>query len=168
MKEIANRIILGVGILAALVVGGCAETAEDEKQFNEEEYASGSYPAEGEGLEIAIDSVRYVEEAADGYSFPNQREEILEIELTAKNDSSVKIDIDTFNFYIRNVEPSGGSFYYSSDDMNFDGSIGPGKEFTGKFYFDVPEKESYELVYMPLSPKSDDNTFLVTPEKNTN
>ena len=162
MRKNSKRNALITIFLAALVVSGCSETVEEEKLFNGEEYVSGNYPAEGEGPEITVDSARYVEEI-DGYPLI-EKEKALEIELTAKNDTDVKIDIDTLNFYIRDVEGMGNSFYYLSDDISFNGSILPGKEITVKFYFDVLEKDSYELVYRSLGPESED-TFLVTLTK---
>lgn len=172
MKKIVKRILIVVGILAIVGIGGCVaslafvgnEVNNEIEKANKVEKVDSTGSStkssseeqttfkEGEtfkldGLEVTVDSAKFVP-AADEYNTP-QKGKVLEVTVTAKNASDSNKTISNIDWNISDSSGSTHDYYYGYNDMNLDSEIRPGKSFTGKVYYDVPESDSYELAYTP-------------------
>ncbi|WHX27951.1 DUF4352 domain-containing protein [Virgibacillus halodenitrificans] len=98
------------------------------------------------GLEITIESAEYV--SANEYS-PAKKGKVLQMQLNVMNQKDDKLFLDSTEF---NLYDSDGNLlepYFGGDDLDISGDIHSGKKLQGKLTFDVPESDSYELIYNP-------------------
>ncbi|CAN7653632.1 DUF4352 domain-containing protein [Peribacillus frigoritolerans] len=154
MKKFAKILglsALTIGVLTACgesevkeVDGGAKEETKKEEAPKKESYKVGD-TVSVDGMEVTIKSAKFVNPAE--YS-PSEKGKIIQIEVTAKNNSSANGFIDNTEFTISDKEGNMLEEYYGFD-TSFSGEVKKGKQLSGKIAFDVSESESYEIFYEP-------------------
>lgn len=183
MKKFFKFILMSVGglvllgIIIAVVSGGDDSTTtgtkvsgDDTKQEakKDEESVSDKTFKVGDtidlnGLELTINSAKFV--PASEYS-PAEKGKVLKMEVNVTNntDNSAFVDNTDFNLY----DKDGNSLeaYYGGDDLDISGDINKGKKLQGTLTFDVPESDSYELIYEPTFSWTDESiTWNIQPQE---
>ncbi|MEH7117252.1 DUF4352 domain-containing protein [Neobacillus vireti] len=150
--------LLGV-VVGMMVIGGaltaCGETQVEKvdtkkvaeqpaKKAEDKVFAVGD-TVKVNGLEVTITKASFTQ--------PNQytqaeKGKVLTLDMTAKNTGeSAFIDNTEFNLY--DAQGNQLKEYFGYDEMAISGDVNKGKQLTGKLYFDVPQADSYELIYKP-------------------
>ncbi|TCP19947.1 uncharacterized protein DUF4352 [Scopulibacillus darangshiensis] len=78
-----------------------------------------------------------------------EKGKVLTIELKAKNSGDTQAFVDNTDFNLYDKDGNKLKDYFGYDEMAVSGELNKGKQLTGKLYFDVPQANSYELVYTP-------------------
>lgn len=100
-----------------------------------------------DGLEVTIASAQYV--SPNQYTKPEKGKVLqMQVEVTNNTDDKVFFDSTEFNMY----DPEGNALdeYYGLDTMDISGEVHPGKKLSGPITYDVPEAETFELIYEPM------------------
>lgn len=170
------RKFIGVVILAIFLVG--CETQVEEVKTNADSKPATTQPKEEQqeekifkvgdtvkvnGFEISITSAKFTK--------PNQYSEtkkgkVLTLEIATANTDANSAFIDNTDFNLYDKDGNKLEQYYGYDELAISGNINKGKKLSGKLFFDVPEDDKYELVYVPFS--SFDNKeikFEIIPQK---
>lgn len=167
--------ILFLVAIVGLVLSGCTdqpvskkidgdtptETPTENQQEMSKQFKVGDVVKIGE-TELIIKSARFVE--GNTYVRP-KKGKVLEIEIEGKNNGNQSWylgDAD-FNLY----DPTGQKLeqYFGVDDLPFSGEVNQGKSVQGKIYYDVPEVDSFELVYKPNFLTNQEIKFDIVPSK---
>ncbi|GGJ48399.1 DUF4352 domain-containing protein [Virgibacillus salexigens] len=181
MKKFFKRILMGIGLLVVLgVILAMIDTGEDVDN-NTGKASSGEKVGEAEekpveekekkeekkifkvgdkidlnGLELTIESAQFV----DASEFiPAEKGKVLQMNLNIVNNKDEKLFVDSTEFNLYDTDDNNLEPYYGLDTLDFSSDINAGKKAQGTLTFDVPESESYELIYEP--------TFSWTEEKVT-
>jgi hypothetical protein len=153
IKTIGAVVLVG-GILSACTteveeVEKSSETPKQETQ--QEEKVEDKVFKVGDtvkvnGVEITITKASFTEPAE---FTPAEKGKVLTIEIATNNVESDSAFIDSTEFNLYDKEGNQLPEYYGYDELAISGDINKGKKLNGKLYFDVPEADSYELVYKP-------------------
>ncbi|MCM3639657.1 DUF4352 domain-containing protein [Priestia aryabhattai] len=158
----AKKVFFGIGavVLAGGILAGCSDSVEDvssSKPAKQEAKKESTQDAKDKtynvgdtvkvnGLSVTITKASYT--PAQEYT-PAEKGKVLTLEVATENggDDSAFIDNTEFNIY----DKGGNQLeqYFGYDDLAISGDVNKGKKLSGKLYFDVPEAESYELIYKP-------------------
>src|SRR5690606_11558234 len=167
--------ILFLVAIVGLVLSGCTDqpvakkidgdtptgTPTEKQQEMSKQFKVGDVVKIGE-TELIIKSARFVE---GNQYVPPKKGKVLEIEIEGKNNGNQSwylVDSD-FNLY----DPTGQKLeqYFGVDDLPFSGEVNQGKSVQGKIYYDVPEVDSFELVYKPNFLTNQEIKFDIVPSK---
>jgi hypothetical protein len=176
VKKFFKWLVIGfVGLMViGFMIGGDDETASTsgtakvgEKKVEQKEepkkdqvYKVGDTIQVGD-LQITITKASFTNPAE--YS-PAKKGKVLTLELATENKGeSAFIDSSDFNIYDK--EGNQLDDYYGYNDMAISGDLNKGKKMSGKLYYDVPEADSYELIYEPTFSWSDEEyKFNIIPQ----
>jgi len=114
------------------------------------------------GLEITIADAKFVQ--ASEYS-PAEQGKVLQMNVNVTNNKDDKAFIDNTEFNLYDAEGNSLDFYYGGDGLDLSGDVNAGKKMSGTLTFDVPESDSYELIYEPSFSWTDEQvTWDIKPE----
>lgn len=162
--------ILFLVAIVVLVLSGCTDQpvskkidgdapTQDQKKAPTQVFKVGETVKIGE-TELIIKSARFVE---GNQYVPPKKGKVLKLEIEGKNNGGQSwflTDAD-FNLY----DPSGQKLeqYFGVDDLPLSGEVNQGKSVQGKIYYDVPEVDSFELVYKPNFFTNQEIKFNIVP-----
>ncbi len=153
MSKIIKLVVVSallMGILAACGEAEVKQVDHSEKKTEKEQKKAPAFYHIGDtvsvdGMEIQLISAKFVKPAE--YSEP-EKGKVLEIEVSAKNNSSDNGFVDDTEFTISDAKGNMHEEYFGFD-YTFSGEVKKGKTMTGKIAFDVPSSTEYELYYEP-------------------
>lgn len=156
MNKVIKLVFVSALLMGILTACGEAEVKQVDKSENttkatdkKEKKAPTFYKigdtVSVDGVEIKLISAKFVNPAE--YVEP-EKGKVLEIEVSAKNNSSDNGFVDNTEFTISDAKGNMHDQYFGFDNT-FSGEIKKGKTMTGKIAFDVPNSKEYELYYEP-------------------
>lgn len=169
--------ILGVGLLSVGVVA-CSTDVEDTSEntssdTKQEEKADKKVEAKDKvykiGDTVKVDGLNITLTKAE-FTSPNEytkaeKGKVLTVDIATENTGDTQAFIDNTDFNAYDKDGNQLEQYFGYDDMAISGDVNKGKKLSGKLYFDVPEQDSYEIIYTPtFSMDSTEIKFEVTPQ----
>ncbi|MED4616809.1 DUF4352 domain-containing protein [Priestia megaterium] len=152
-----KKVLTGLGIvaLAGGILAGCSTSVEEVSkdsgakqettQKSEDKTYSVGDTVKVNGLEVTITKASYT--SPSEYT-PANKGKVLTLEVATNNTGdSAFIDNTEFNLYDK--EGNQLEQYFGYDELAISGDVNKGKKLSGKLFFDVPESDSYELIYKP-------------------
>ncbi|MCY8668823.1 DUF4352 domain-containing protein [Bacillus haynesii] len=149
--------LLGAVVVGGAVLSACGETevkdvsgdkkeeAKEEKKDENKVYGVGD-TVSVDGMEITIKSAKFT----DPTQYTKAKNgKVLTLEVTAKNSNDEQAFIDNSEFAVYDKDGNKVDDYFGYDEIAISGNVNAGKQMQGKVYFDVPEQDSYELLYTP-------------------
>lgn len=169
--------IVGAVAITGGLLAGCSTSVEDASTDN----SSSSSKQEAKKEESAKDKVYKIGDTVkvDGlkvtftgasYTTPNEytkaeKGKVLTVEVATENTGDTQAFVDNTEFNAYDKDGNQLEQYFGYDDMAISGDVNKGKKLNGKLYFDVPEQDSYEIVYSPtFAMDSTEIKFEVTPQ----
>lgn len=122
------------------------EPKEEQEQTKEEKVFKTGETAKVEGLEITIKSAAL--KSGNKY-IPPEKGKVLAIEFQVTNQSEEQAYIGMEEFNLYDEDGNQLQSYFSYDDGFMKADLKKGETKKGVMYFDVPEKDKYELIYKP-------------------
>lgn len=170
--------ILGVGLLSVGVVAcstdvkDSSETASSSQEEKVEKTAEKKVDAKDKvykiGDTVEVDGLKITLKDAK-FTTPNEytkaeQGKVLTVDIATENAGDTQAFIDNTDFNAYDKDGNQLEQYFGYDDMAISGDVNKGKKLSGKLYFDVPEQDSYEIIYTPtFSMDSTEIKFEVTP-----
>ena len=163
MKKFFKLILMGLGglVLLGIIIGimsGGEDTTTGTKvsegntseESNEESVEDKTFKVgdtiDLNGLEITIASAQYIK--ASEYT-PAQQGKVLQMDVKVTNNTDDKIFFDAMEFNMYDKEGNSLEQYFGGNDLDISGDVNKGKKLSGTLTYDVPESDSYELIYEP-------------------
>ena len=153
-----KKLLLGLPIAAALLLGACGETAVEKVDKEKTPAASEKKKEEKKdvvykvgdtvkvnGVEITITKAAFTAPAE--YS-EAKNGKVLTLDVKVKNSSDSQAFVDNTEFGLSYGDTQ-AEYYYGYNDLAISQELNKGKQATGKLYFDVKPAKSYELIYSP-------------------
>jgi uncharacterized protein YqkB len=133
---------------------------EQKEEKKDQVYKVGDTIQVGD-LQLTITKASFTNPAE--YS-PSKKGKVLTLEIATENKGeSAFIDSSDFNIYDK--EGNQLDDYFGYDEMAISGDLNKGKKMAGKLYYDVPQSDSYELIYEPTFSWSDEEyKFNIIPQ----
>ncbi|MCM3155565.1 DUF4352 domain-containing protein [Priestia megaterium] len=168
-----------LGIIGAVVIGGgllagCSTSVEDassdtgsKQEAKKEESAKDKVYKIGDT--VKVDGLKITLTKAE-FTSPNQytkaeNGKVLTVDVATENTGDTQAFIDNTDFNLYDKDGNKVEQYFGYDDMAISGDVNKGRKMSGKLYFDVPEQDSYEIVYTPsFSFDSTEVKFEATPQ----
>jgi Domain of unknown function (DUF4352) len=170
-----------LGIIGAVVIGGgllagCSTSVEDassdsksssKQEAKKEESAKDKIYKNGEtvkvdGLKITLTDAKFT--TPNEYT-KAEKGKVLTVAVATENEGDTQAFIDNTDFNLYDKDGNKVEQYFGYDDMAISGEVNKGRKMSGKLFFDVPEQDSYEIVYTPsFSFDSTEIKFDVTPQ----
>lgn len=127
------------------------ETTEPKEEEKEEAPAEDKVFAVGDEVQLGditvkIESASFTDPAE--YS-ESQNGKVITMDVSVKNQGDETVFVDGTEFSMSTAEGNMVDDYYGYDELELSGEIRSEKQMQGKLYFDVPESDTYELVYEP-------------------
>jgi hypothetical protein len=142
---VAGSILSACGETEVKQTNGSSDQAKQEQKKEDTVYKVGDTVSVN-GVELTIDSADFT--GANDYS-PAENGKVLTLEVTAKNTTDSQQFVDNTEFAVYDKDGNKAGDYYGYDQLAISDNVNAGKQLQGKLYFDVPEQESYELIYTP-------------------
>ncbi|WP_102692158.1 DUF4352 domain-containing protein [Rummeliibacillus pycnus] len=153
MNKILKLIIVSAFLMAILTACGEAEVKQVDQSTKTTEKKVKKAPTfykvgdtvSIDGMEIKLVSAKFVKPAE---YVKTEKGKVLEIEVSAKNNSANNGFVDNTEFTISDAKGNMQEQYFGFD-YTLSGEVKKGKTMTGKIAFDVPYSKEYELYYEP-------------------
>ncbi|MFB1100184.1 DUF4352 domain-containing protein [Terribacillus sp. JSM ZJ617] len=164
--------IIVIIIIIAVASGGGDESsesgkkvgeskAEETKQEETKTFAVGD-TIDLNGLEITIADAKYID--ASEYS-PAEKGKVLQMNVNVTNNKEDTAFIDSTDFNLYDTDGNSLDYYYGGDSLDLSGDVNAGKKLSGTLTFDVPESDSYEMIFEPTFSWTDEQiTWDIKPE----
>jgi Domain of unknown function (DUF4352) len=135
--------------------------SEETKEEENKTFAVGD-TVDLNGLEVTITDAKYIN-AAEYVPSENGKVLQMNLEVTNNKDDKLFIDSSEFNFY--DSEGNSMEQYFGGDSLDLSGDLNAGKKISGTLTYDVPESETYELIYEPTFSWTDEQvTWEIKPQ----
>jgi Domain of unknown function (DUF4352) len=137
---------------------------EEEKQAEEENKVNtvGDAVEIDDGAMLTLTSARYTN--AQDY-IPAENGKVLAIEFELVNNGEDRVYFGAEELSISTPDGTQYDKYFGGDNVFINENVNAGKKITGVVYFDVPETETYEIIYTPnFSLDNKTISFEVSPE----
>jgi hypothetical protein len=141
-----------------------ADGAEEEKQAEEENKVNtvGDAVEIDDGAMLTLTSAKYTN--AQDY-IPAENGKVLAIEFELVNNGEDRVYFGAEELSISTPDGTQYDKYFGGDNVFINENVNAGKKITGVVYFDVPEAETYEIIYTPnFSLDNKTISFEVSPE----
>ncbi|MGG1219390.1 DUF4352 domain-containing protein [Priestia endophytica] len=169
--------ILGAAVIFGGILAGCGTEVEDAsgdssnktEQTESKSTESAKDKVYKVGDTVKVDGLKITLTKAE-FTAPNEYTEatngkVLTVEVATENDGDAKSFIDNTDFNLYDKDGNQMESYYGYDEIAISGDVNKGKKLNGKLFFDVPEQDSYEIIYTPTFSMDDTEiTFEVTPQ----
>lgn len=96
---------------------------------------------------------------------PPKKGKVIEIEIEGKNQGNQSWFLTNGDFNLYDKAGEKLEEYFAIDDQQLSGEVNQGKSIKGKIFYDVPEADSYELVYKPNFLMDQEIKFNIEPSK---
>jgi Domain of unknown function (DUF4352) len=149
---------------AVASVDESADGAEEEKQAEEENKVNtvGDAVEIDDGAMLTLTSAKYIN--AQEY-VPAENGKVLAIEFELVNNGDDRVYFGAEELSISTPDGTQYDKYFGGDNVFINENVNAGKKINGVVYFDVPESESYEIIYTPnFSLDNKTISFEVSPE----
>jgi Domain of unknown function (DUF4352) len=141
-----------------------ADNTEEEKQAEEEDKVNtvGDAVEIDDGAMLTLTSAKYTN--AKEY-VPAENGKVLAIEFELVNNGEDRVYFGAEELSISTPDGTQYDQYFGGDNVFINENVNAGKKITDVVYFDVPEAETYEIIYTPnFSLDNKTISFEVSPE----
>jgi Domain of unknown function (DUF4352) len=143
---------------AVASVDESADDAEEENKVN----TVGDAVEIDDGAMLTLTSAKYTN--AKEY-VPAENGKVLAIEFELVNNGEDRVYFGAEELSISTPDGTQYDQYFGGDNVFINENVNAGKKITGVVYFDVPEAETYEIIYTPnFSLDNKTISFEVSPE----
>jgi len=159
-----------VALVITALLSGCSEQPvskidsqpQAKKQVaSKEVYGVGNLVKIG-STQVIIKTARLKE--GNAYALP-KKGKVLELEVEGHNLGNQSWFLSDADFNLYDKTGAKLESYFGFDDLPLSGEVNKGKKVSGKLFYDVPEAESYELIYKPNFLTDQEIIFNIVPDK---
>lgn len=170
------RLLFGIIVIVMVLLSGCnveepvdkvenenGNVQQEEKQKDQNQVFKVGEVVKIGDTELIIKTAKL--EKPEQY-VPANKGNVLVLEIEGKNNGSQSWHITSGDFNLYDTNGQKSEEYFSGQDPSvFGGEVNQGKKISGKVRFDVPEADSYELIYKPNFLTNQEIKFDIEPTK---